>query len=347
MRRNKSLLFDQVISFSNLLEATKKAVRGKRLKSDLSNFMNNREEEIINLQEQLKNETWKPGAFHTFKIYEPKPRLISSTCFRDRIVHQALCQVIAKDLDRMSIEDSYACRVGKGLHKAIQKVQIESRKWKYYLKIDIEHFFETADHVVLFEMLKRLFKDPKLLNLMKTIINHGAPGSAQGKGLPIGNLTSQYWSNFYLGKLDLMIKHDLRVKGYVRYMDDMLLFADDINTLQDHLARIKLFVENTLTLKLKDRATLLSSVSHGVPYLGFRIWRKTIRMDFARKLRLLKKLKQLTLSNQSTHIDTSQKLETLLAWADVGHTYQLIRSWGNRHQWHIHHTKSTSESNET
>jgi RNA-directed DNA polymerase len=199
MRRNKSLLFDQVISFSNLLEATKKAVRGKRLKSDLSNFMNNREEEIINLQEQLKNETWKPGAFHTFKIYEPKPRLISSTCFRDRIVHQALCQVIAKDL---------------------------GRKWKYDLKIDIEHFFETADHVVLFEMLKRVFKDPKLLNLMKTIINHGAPGSAQGKGLPIGNLTSQYWSNFYLGKLDLMIKHDLRVKGYVRYMDDIWILLE-------------------------------------------------------------------------------------------------------------------------
>ncbi len=341
MHRNKSLLFNQVISFSNLLEATKKAVRGKRLKRDLSDFMNNREEEIINLQGQLSNETWQPGAFHTFKIYEPKPRLISSTCFRDRIVHQALCQVIAKDLDRMSIEDSYACRKGKGLHKAIQKVQIESRKWQYYLKIDIEHFFETADHIVLFEMLKRLFKDPKLLNLMKTIIDYGAPGSALGKGLPIGNLTSQYWSNFYLGKLDLMIKHDLRVKGYIRYMDDMLLFADDMNTLQDHLARIKSFVEDTLKLKLKDKATLFASVSHGIPYLGFRIWRQTIRMDFARKLRLVKKLKQLTSSTQLgdleqlSSLERSQQLETLLAWANVGNTYQLIRSWGNQHQWHL------------
>jgi RNA-directed DNA polymerase len=327
MIRNKANLFEQVISFSNLLEATQKAVKGKRLKRDLSNFINHREEALINLQAELRDQTWRPGGFHTFQIYEPKPRLISSTRFKDRVVHQALCQVIAKDLDRMSVEDSYACRQGKGLHKAIEKVQVESRKWEYYLKIDIMHFFETADHAVLLSMLKRLFKDSALLNLMKIIIDDGAPGSQPGKGLPIGNLTSQYWSNFYLGKLDLMIKHDLKVKGYVRYMDDMLLFANEIPTLQSHLVRIKTFVENELKLKLKDQATLLASVSHGIPYLGFRIWRKTIRLDFARKLRLLKKLKQF---NLSTH---TPQLETLLAWADVGNTYQLIKSWGNRHEW--------------
>jgi RNA-directed DNA polymerase len=224
MIRNKANLFEQVTSFSNLLEAVRKAAKGKRLKTDLSKFMGNREEALINLQAELRDQTWRPGGFHTFQIYEPKPRRISSTCFKDRVVHQALCQVIAKDLDRMSIEDSYACRQGKGLHKAIQKVQVESRKWQYYLKIDIMHFFETAE--------------------------------------------SQYWSNFYLGKLDLMIKHELKVKGYVRYMDDMLLFANEISTLQSHLLTIKTFVEHELKLKLKDQATLFASISHGIPYLG-------------------------------------------------------------------------------
>ncbi len=334
MRRNPTALFEQVISFENMLNSVKKALRGKRLKHDLLSFIAHREEEILKLQEELRNGTWQPSPFHTFRIYEPKPRLISSTCFRDRIVHQALCQVIAKDLERISIEDSYACRVGKGLHKAIQKVQKESRKWKYYLKIDIEHFFETADHHVLFEMLKRLFKDQALLSLMKTIIDHGAPGSKEGKGLPIGNLTSQFWSNFYLGHLDLMIKHELKVRGYIRYMDDMLIFANDTETLWSHLAKIKMFVEDKLKLKLKAKATLCASISHGIPYLGFRIWRNLIRFDSARKMRFFKKLKKYQTENHISdpyRIQLNQKLETLFSWAKVGNTYQLIKSWGQHH----------------
>ncbi len=339
MKRNKNALFQKLVSFENLLIASKKAVLGKKPKLDLLSFISNREEELLQLQSSLIDHTWTPSPFHSFQIFEPKPRLISSTCFKDRIVHHALCQIIEKDLERISIFDSYACRPHKGLHKALQKLQVYSKSWQFYLKIDIEHFFETADHDILFSQLQRLFKDKELLMLMKKIIDHGAPGSQSGKGLPIGNLTSQFWSNFYLGHLDLFIKHQLRVKGYIRYMDDMVLFADSIEDLQRYLCCIQGFVEQKLKLKLKEKATILSAVSHGIPYLGFRVWPNQIRLDSARKRRLLRRLKgihsQLKAGYLISHtVKMGEKLETLLAWAHVAQTYGLIKSWGGRHRWH-------------
>lgn len=284
-------LFEKIVSFENLLLASKNAIVGKKKKNSVRSFYFNMENEIIDLQKELITRKYYPRPYTQFQIFEPKPRNICSSDFRDRVVHHAICNIIDPLLEKRAIFDSYACRTQKGSHMAVARCQELSRKYKYYLKCDIKKYFESIDHEILKRLLKRVFKDKDLLGLLEIIINHKTPNNFLERGLPIGNLTSQHFANFYLGELDHFIKDINRIKGYVRYMDDFISFSNDKDKLQKLLIDIQQFVNKNLKLELKERATIIAPVSEGIPFLGFRVFPQIIRIKRENLIRMRKKIR--------------------------------------------------------
>jgi retron-type reverse transcriptase len=208
------------------------------------------ENELLRIREELRNKTYKPKPLRIFRIREPKVREIGASDFRDRVVHHAVCNVIEPILERGYIHHSYACRVGKGTHRAVRQAQIFGRKNRYYLKCDIKHYFASIDRDILKEIIVRKLKDPDLIWLLNTIIDR-APSDQPEKGIPIGSLTSQHFANLYLDRLDHYIKDYLRVKSYLRYMDDFILFCDEKTDLHSLHISIRNFLHDELELELK------------------------------------------------------------------------------------------------
>ena len=233
-------LFEQVCSMRNLRLAAKEALRGKRSRLPGATFFMEMEKELPALHEELHDGTYRHGGYHYFWIHDPKDRLVAAAPFRDRVVHHAIVRVIEPIFERRFIEDSFACRKGKGTHAAMRRALHFARGHKYALKCDVTKYFPSIDHVVLMELVGRVLGDRRVVNLLACVLGSHADAEIQEwpegaglfdyetrrTGLPIGNLTSQFLANVYLNPLDHLVKHDLRVRGYVRYMDDFLLFGD-------------------------------------------------------------------------------------------------------------------------
>lgn len=285
-------LFIQTTDFRNLHAAAQLALRGKRDRGQVARFFFHLENELIRIQSELVAKTYLPQPYRQFEIREPKVRQICSSDFRDRVVHHAVCRVIDPILEARLIHDTYACRVGKGAHSALRRCQRFTRRYRYSLKCDVRKYFESIDHGVLKILLRRVIKDPEMLWLIDRIIDHAVPGSEPGKGLPIGNLTSQHFANMYLGELDHFLKDRLRVRGYLRYMDDFVLFADDKELLKARLDDIQEFLANSLKLELKEKATRLAPVTEGVPFLGFWVYPRLIRIQRSNLVRFRRKLRK-------------------------------------------------------
>jgi RNA-directed DNA polymerase len=277
--RRQGGLFQRVIRFDNLLLAAHKAARGKRDRPAVARFVFHLERELLALQNDLESVAYHPGSFFTFEVRDPKRREICAAPFRDRVVHHAVCNVLEPCFERRLIFDTYACRPGKGTHAAVARAQQFARRHRYFLKCDVRKYFQSVDHAPLRALLARLFKDPPLLALLDRIIAHAPPDASPGKGLPIGNLTSQHFANLYLGELDHHLKERHRIKGYLRYMDDLLLFANDKPILHLWLADIRRFLQDSLGLMLKERATLVAPVTEGIPFLGLRVYPGVIRLN--------------------------------------------------------------------
>ena len=257
-------LFEHIVSFENLLIAARKAFRGKKHRADVSEFYFYMEKELLKLQEELTLGTYCLQPYYTFNIYEPKERKICASSFRDRVVHHAICNVIGPVFEKSLIFDTYACRNNKGTHRAVARVRAFARKHPYFLKCDIKKFFESIDHKVLKELMRKKFKDKRLLNLLDLIIDHSVPGYARGKGLPIGNLTSQDFANYYLSGLDRFIKEELQVKGYVRYMDDFIIFEKEKTVLREILIKICYFLKENFLLSIKEQGLILAPSIQGI-----------------------------------------------------------------------------------
>jgi RNA-directed DNA polymerase len=326
-------LFETITDFHTLCSSAHRAARGKRLSLEAGKFLLNLEVEVLQLQQELLDGTYRPADYRTFTITDPKPRTISAAAFRDRVVHHALCAAIEPRLEHFAIYDSYACREKKGGYAAIKRVQEFARRFSHFLKLDVYKFFETADHAVLKGLLRRLLKDNRTLTLCDRFIDAGAPGSASGKGLPIGNLTSQHFANLYLGPLDHFVKEPLCVRGYCRYMDDHLFFAQGKETLKSIHTAVKGFMEKQLVLELKDSATIMSPVSSGVPYLGFRIWPRTIRLDAYRARRFRALIRRRTKEWQGYEIDEAawtRSVTSLCGWIEQAGTREYVKSFFER-----------------
>ncbi|MBK7963826.1 MAG: RNA-dependent DNA polymerase [Bdellovibrionales bacterium] len=295
-------LYPKIVTFENLLLAAKRATRGKKAKNSVISFAFNLENELILLKQQLESHSYRPRPYSQFEVKEPKVRKICSSDFRDRVVHHAICNFLEPIIERRSIFDSYACRNGKGAHLAVSRCQEFSRKFKYYLKCDIKKFFESIDHQILKNILQRMIKDSDLFWLLDIIIDHKVPGNADGKGLPIGNLTSQHFANLYLGELDHLIKDRIGIKGYIRYMDDFICFADSKKELWNLLSKIDEFVTQALALELKAKVTQIAPVSEGIPFLGFRVFPQIIRIKRENLSRMKNKIRSREIQFKKGHI---------------------------------------------
>ncbi len=291
--KRQGYLFDGIVTFDNLWFAAHRAWRGKKDRPRIAEFYFHLERELLQLRDDLIDGSYQPLPYRMFTIREPKERRIAAADFRDRVVHHAICRYLEPLFERSMIYDSYACRKGKGGHKAVLRAQLFTRRYNYFLKGDIRHFFACIDHTALKQLLWRRIKDVRLMALLETIIDHPLEGQSAGKGLPIGNLTSQYFANLYLDGMDHYLKDVLRAPGYVRYMDDFLLFAREKPVLHRYLAEIERFLKENLRLRLKAKATRLAPVTEGVGFLGLRIYPGTLRIQGRGVRRVRRRLRRL------------------------------------------------------
>lgn len=282
------LLFDALTQWDNLLLAFNKAAKGKRGRTTTAAFEAKLADNLLQLQAELQNGTYRPKAYTHFFIHEPKRRRISAARFRDRVVHHALCQIIEPLFEKSFIFDSYANRVGKGTHKAIDRFQYNATRFEHVLRCDIVQHFAAIDHQILIQILGKKIDDKQIMALVETIIASGRgvldqeyemawfPGddllsACRYRGLPIGNLTSQFWSNCYLDPLDHFIKRDLRCKAYLRYVDDFALFSNSRKQLWFWKKSIIEFLSR-LRLTLHETSCQVVPTRVGVPWLGFVVY---------------------------------------------------------------------------
>lgn len=296
--------WNQVVSFDNLLNAYRKARLGKRNRPEVARFGLNLERELLSLQRELLTGDYHPGPYRLFTIYERKPRLIAAAPFRDRVVHHAVMNIIEAPLDRTFIHDSYACRVGKGTHAAVARYQTWARRYPYVLKMDIAQYFPSIDHAMLREKLRRRIKDKLLLALLERIIA-GSPtveaafggddllNPARSRtGIPIGNLTSQFFANLYLDDFDHYMKETLRCKAYLRYVDDTVVLDDDKRRLHEIRAAVRerLAQEH---LRLHPCKADISRVSDGLNLLGYIVFPNYRRMRSDNGHRFVRRLRRM------------------------------------------------------
>lgn len=300
-------IWDDIVSFENLLWAYNKARRGKMNRPEVARFALNLEKELFQLRDELNNKSYLPRSYRLFTIYERKPRQIAAAAFRDRVVHHALMGIVEPIFDRLFIYDSYACRKGKGVHKAVKRYQKWANHYEYALKLDVSRYFLNIDHQILIQQIERRIKDPHVLWLFKHILHHAPeyPNQAlvyfrgddlltpleRRKGIPIGNLTSQVMANLYLNNLDHFIKHQLKAKAYLRYVDDLVLLSHSKVELHQWKQEIK---ENlaSLRLQLHPYKANIFRVEKGVDVLGYQVFPKYCLLRNDNGFRFNRRLKQ-------------------------------------------------------
>lgn len=280
MRRHKQL-YDRVASFENLLAAAREALRGKRGRAPGAVFFAALEHQVAALHRELRDGSYGHGPYHYFQVHDPKTRTVAAAEFRDRVVHHAIVRVIEPLFEGRLIEDTYACRKGRGNHAAMRRAAGFARKFAYALQCDVSRYFASIDHEILLAQVARVVGDPRLLALVRHIVESHADGETtewvgeglfdvrvRRRGIPIGNLTSQFLANVYLSPLDHFAKHGLRLPGYARYLDDFLLFDDDRARLRAHGRAVK---EKLAELRLAmhpDKYRLVPSRC-GVDFVGY------------------------------------------------------------------------------
>ena len=241
----------------------------------------------------LVEERYRPGPYRTMAIHEPKRRLIAASPVRDRIVHHAIYRVLSPLLDRSLIDTTFACLPDRGSHRAVLAFQKAMRRHRFVLTLDIRHYFLSIDQSILMQLMRRRIKDERLLRLMEVIATSGsdlyrAPAvrtfldladgfPPPGCGLPIGNLTSQWWANHYLSGLDHFVKRSLKIEGYQRYMDDFTLFADSRAKLEHARLAVIGWLRDERRLRLKRPHVAVRAASRTVDYLGYRVSRCCVK----------------------------------------------------------------------
>lgn len=281
--------FDEKLTYINLYNAYYRICKCKRNKKYILKYAVDLEIGLNMLLQELKDNKYKLGNYHEFTIYEPKERLIKAFPFRDRIVHQWYIEEFIKPyiIPRFII-DSYSCIEGRGSHKGVNKLQKYMRSMYlknndyYVLKCDISKYFYSIDRDILFDIISKYFSDKKLLNLTKIIIYD----NSNELGIPIGNYTSQYFANIYLNELDYFVKEELKVKYYIRYMDDFVMLLDNKNECIRVMREINDFLNDRLHLKLNKKSKYFHN-KYGINFLGYRIFNdyRLLRKNSIKKIK--------------------------------------------------------------
>lgn len=344
MPRTQSHLWARIVSFGNLLAAYRRAAQGKRSRPVVAEFEFRLEDNLLALHDDLRSGRYAPGPYQQFYVHAPKRRLIAAAPFRDRVVHHALINVIGPLFERQFNPDSYANQVGKGTHAALNRCTHYLRAYPYVLPLDIRQYFPSIDHAILHHQLARTVTDERALALCDQIMASGLslpaphelvyfPGddvfaALRPRGLPIGNLTSQFWGNVYLTALDHFIKRRLRCPGYVRYVDDMLLFGSDKAQLhgwreavRDQLAALR--------LTLHEHSAQPRPCRIGLPFLGFQVFpyrRRLKRRNVVNARRRLKHRQQQCRVGDITQAQLTASVRSWLGHASHGRTRGICRA---------------------
>ena len=302
----KSILYnsyEDLISIDNLLLAWQEFVKGKRSKKDVQLFSFNLMDNIINLHNDLKNHTYRHDGYQCFKINDPKPRTIHKALVRDRLLHHAVYRILYPFFDKTFIPDSFSCRINKGTHKAINrfrefsyKVSKNNTKTCWILKCDIKKFFASIDQNILINILQEYIIDKDTVNLLEKVIFSFYPNTpiyaVAEIGVPLGNLTSQLFSNIYLNKLDQFVKHNLKLKHYIRYADDFVVLSEDKKYLESTTWLIDSFLQNKLRLIINQNKIFIKTLNSGVDFLGWMNFYDYRVLRTKTKKRMLRKIKE-------------------------------------------------------
>ena len=337
-------LYGDLTSFASLRAAALRAVKGKRRKPGAAAFMAHLETECLSLERRLRERSWRPGGYVVLMVKDPKPRRVSAAPFADRVVHHAVCAAVEPLFERGFIRDSYANRKGYGTHAAIRRYEQFRDRARHVLRADIYRYFPAIDHAILKADLRRRIACEGTLWLMDSIIDGSNPQEPvhlhypgddlftpyeRRRGLPIGNLTSQFFANVYLDRLDHFVTEVLRPKGYLRYVDDFALFGDDIRELEAHERRIKDFLAKR-RLSLHPRKTHIVRTSRPTQFLGLQLWPGGLRRlpddNVARFRNRLRGLRDRWRKGTVSEADVRQRIQAWIAHAEQAHTEGLQRA---------------------
>ncbi|HDQ22659.1 MAG TPA: hypothetical protein ENN28_01645 [Candidatus Uhrbacteria bacterium] len=321
--------FEEIISLDNLLLAWQEFIKGKKSKPDVQEFSLNLFDNILELHNDLADKSYRHGGYKSFYINDPKRRHIHKASVRDRLLHHAVYRILYPFFERTFIADSFSCRLDKGTHKALNRFRgfafVESKNHTrtcWALKIDIKKFFANIDHEILLRILDEYIKDKEVIWLLEQIIRGYSSMPAKSVGLPLGNLTSQLFANIYLNPFDQWVKHNLKVKYYLRYADDMIFLSADKQFLINILPEIKNFLQDSLKLNVHPDKIIIKTIASGVDFLGWghfpdhRILRKSTRRRMFSRIKI------------SPNDQTSQSYLGLLCH---GETYKLQAELKNQY----------------
>ncbi|MFH1145605.1 MAG: reverse transcriptase/maturase family protein [bacterium] len=293
-------------------------------------FEFNLEDNLLELRQQLREKVYRHGSYQSFYVCDPKLRHIHKATVRDRVVHQAVFRVLYHVFDPSFIHDSYSCRVGKGTHAGVRRLAGFARRASknnartaYALKCDIRKFFDSIDHDVLSEMIKSKIKDEDTLWLVETIVNSFE--KIEGKGLPLGNVTSQLFSNIYLNELDQFVKHALKAKYYLRYCDDFIIMGDNKEYLENAIDKLRSFLVNSLRLCLHEGKIEIRKHRQGIDFLGYVVFHYHAVLRTKTERRMLRIIRQKKMTQPQGEASNSTFYAMLNSYAGMlkhchGHT---------------------------
>ena len=323
MKRHHQLI-EKISDMDNLYLAIWKARKAKETKRYVHEFRHNLQANLVVLSQEISQGTVNVGSYKYFKVYDPKERLICAAGFNERVLHHALMNICHPVFEGFQIFDSYASRKGKGTYAAIHRALTFNQKHHWFLKLDVRKFFDSVDHSVLYSLLSRKFKEEKLLSIFQQIIT--SYSTTQGKGIPIGNLTSQYFANHYLAVADHYMQEQLKACGYVRYMDDMVIWDNDKQRLLEIGASINNFMREQLKLQLKPFC--LNQTSKGLPFLGYVLFDKGMHLNQRSRKRFRARMNQYWYNLESGFWDQSDyhmHIAPLIAFAQKAESLPFRR----------------------
>jgi len=310
----------------NLQLAFYKAQKGKAARPEVEAYAQQLQSNLKELQRRIVSGDVETGNYHYFTVYDPKKRVICAAPFSQRVLHHALMNICHASFDRYQIDQSFASRSGKGTYAALDLAKRYHRRYGWFLKLDVRKYFESIDHAILKQQLSRLFKDRHLLMIFEKIIDSHA-SAVSGRGLPIGNLTSQYFANHYLSHLDHWVKEVLHVPAYVRYMDDMVLWSNDRGRLLESGQRLQQDASEDLRLVLKPFC--FNRSRKGLPFLGYLLFPDHVRLSRRSRTRFITKsgiFAEKLLSGQWTQKEYAQHVMPLESFTDYADSRDLRKS---------------------
>lgn len=336
-------LYAKIISFENLILAWQKARKGKTKKFYVLEFEKELFCKLMALHYELKSGEYKPKPLKTFILRDPKTRKISKSEFRDRVVHHAICNILEPIFDKTFIFDSCANRKSKGTLFALRRfdkfIRIVSKNGRikgkfnknqvkgYCIKADIKHYFPTMNHEILLQIISKKIKEESTIMLIKKIVTNPCLQRDRGipKGMPLGNLTSQFFANLYLNELDYFVKHHLKAKYYIRYVDDFVLLHSSKLQLEKWKNEINNFLEGNLKLELHPDKSKIISLSRGIDFVGFRnlfLFKLLRKRNIRKMLRKIESLKQ----KEVSYTKLMESFQGWQAYAKWANTFKLRRN---------------------